>query len=335
MAPEEDSQSTTPASVAAEPEVDGDAVIATFRTRAVCKLADMLVAFLAAAFLLESLAAVTPLGAYDMRAAAAALTVVYFAACWSSRLGATPIQYLFNLMLVDHAGRVLRPGRALGRAVASVAMTLGVFLIFGLERDAVWQIPGVLAFAGLFTAALTPRRQAVHDLALGTYVVNRRAARSAAGRARFERIAAGEAVRAGRFRQRIGDFIADTFVICVPMFFMWVAIDASVTRNHYASIAYALNETTALKTAIAEHYAQFQTLPTAHEQLGVPVRTRFPDGGWYDLDRRGRIEIRFEKKRHLRDGALILEPVVGADGLTWVCRGEGIVPRYLPSSCRN
>jgi hypothetical protein len=76
--------------------------------------------------------------------------------------------------------------------------------------------------------------------------------------------------------------------------------------------------------------------PSSEADIGRPLRHNYPAGGYYRLEEDGVIRIQFEIRPELKDGSILIEPVVDDGEVTWQCRTVGDVEkRYVPGSCRN
>ena len=104
-----------------------------------------------------------------------------------------------------------------------------------------------------------------------------------------------------------------------------------ITRTYYA-----YNETQRLRDAVAMHYEVTSSWPTSEEDVGLPTRVSYPDGGYYELEADGVIRIHFEVLPELKRGTIVLTPVAEGEDVRWKCRQDGtIVQNYLPTQCRG
>ena len=126
-------------------------------------------------------------------------------------------------------------------------------------------------------------------------------------------------------------------VFGIPLLIAMVVIPIHKDRDLQARIAYAWQETGALRQAVEDFHTEHRALPADARALGaVGHRTDYPDGGYYLLESNGRVRIRFTVKPELVNGAVVLTPKIKNDKLQWVCTSEGeFEQRYLPRSCRE
>jgi hypothetical protein len=130
--------------------------------------------------------------------------------------------------------------------------------------------------------------------------------------------------------------IGDAIGLAVPVFVLFNVALMMHDRDLIYRTNYAYWETANLKTAVAAYYDAFGDWPGPGSDLGVPSRSDYPDGGYYELEDDGVIRIYFEVLPDLVKGTIVSSPVTGADGVTWKCRAEGEIARsHLPAECRD
>lgn len=206
-------------------------------------------------------------------------------------LQATPGKRMVGLRLCDGAGKRIGVLRAVVRLVAFVP-SIG------------------LAFAGFLLAAFTPRRQALHDLVAGTFVVNRGAT--------SEQIA--QVPAPVPMSTRIG-LVVGLGLFAFAAHSLWVALDG---RNRHDEAIELMTATYPYKAAVEKALRSGAPMPAP---AALPRQARAmsarPDG-----------TIVIEVSDNLAPGARItLRPEAVPNGeYLWTCRAEGI--RYVPVACR-
>ena len=313
-------------------EINPDRFFANLVERVSCALIDIVVVIL----LVDYLNARLPESLQsDLVRAAAGL--LYFAGFWSSSLKATPAQLLFRLRVVDLGGNAVAFGKAALRALLVVGIFAGCVAIVGAPRNELMYVFSFLATSLLLMAAITPRRQAAHDLLAGSIVVRSRALTDP----RFQSILDGLSERIASQPKwfkwiRWGDLIQTTILIGGGAFFIYTTAAISYSRELRARTAYAIFEVTSLKPVVHSFYLEHERLPQTSAELDLARRNNYPDGGYYEMDADGRFNIHFEKLPELVRGTITLTPVVTDGDIEWRCESHGEwVPGHLPSMCRN
>lgn len=291
--------------------------------------------------LIVSNMAATQIGAWSrvspdtIRALTLFLLPAYFALSWSSPLRATPTQLLFGMRIVDVRGNGLSLGKAILRAVVLMVI-IGASLSWYDILNRTWI--GVIAAAGCaaaLLAALTPNRQALHDLAVGSIVVNKRAIKSDADWRRVEEIASQNTPAARRAkRPTILRMLTESFAMFAAVLVLINLIMMNHDRNLRAGVYYAISETEALRAAVAAFHRDEDRWPNPGDDLGIETRGDYPDGGYYELRTDGVVRISFTRSSELMRGNINLRPAIGDSAFE--CWMEGnIETRYLPSNCRG
>jgi len=274
---------------------------------------------------------------FDHLAVLFLLLTLYFAAFWASPMKATPAQFLFGMRVVALSGGKLPFGSALIRAAVVVAMYVSMASFFRDPGNAYLAILAIVGIALAFPAIVTPDRQGVHDMLAQSIVVNRTSLNSTEQRERLQRHTGNDdnATR-GQRRPGIGRMLTDSIVLTVLMVMIWNVSLVTTDRNMRARVAYAVQLTGALKAGVQAHYEAEQCWPGVQDELYVDKRGSYPDGGYFELEDDGVIRIRFEVRRELTDGSIVLEPRVSEDDFDWSCHAEGNIPnKYLPAACRS
>lgn len=296
---------------------------------------DIMLILIVGNFVATHFALWTGLPADDIRVLTLLLLPTYFALSWSSPLRATPTQLLFGMRVVDVHGNGLPPGRAIVRAVVLLAI-IGASLSWYdiLNRTWIALVAGAGCAAALL-AALTPNRQALHDLVVGSIVVNKRVIKSDADWQRVAEIASQNTPAARRAkRPTIFRMLTESVAMCAFVVVLINMIMVNHDRNLRAGVYYAISETEALRVALREFYLYEDRWPNPADDLGVERRGDYPDGGFYELGEDGVVRISFTRSSELMRGHINLRPAVSSSSFDCWMDGE-IKARYLPSNCRE
>ncbi len=121
----------------------------------------------------------------DHRPIILAVLLLYFSVFWSSRLLATPAQLLLGMRVVDEMGERLSSGRAIMRSTLLIGLMVAALTLFKGASNLYFVAIALAGYALLFLAALTPNRQAGHDLLAHSLVVNKIALKSREHRGRL------------------------------------------------------------------------------------------------------------------------------------------------------
>lgn len=279
------------------------------------------------------------MGVPDFYRPAAAITVVfaYFTASWASPMRATPVQFLFGMRVVDEVGARLSLGRAALRSFALLGLVVAALALYRAPSNASLVVLGLVGHTLLFLAVVTPNRQAAHDLLTHTIVVDRTALVSPERRGRLRaHVADKDPNTRSQRRPSISSIIGNVFVLLLPVFLLTTATQVANDKNMRSRIAYAVSETAALKRAVEAYQTETGRFPANDAELGVPSIGRYPDGGFYELEDKGIIRIRFEVRPELINGSIVLRLNPTEQPMTWRCRAEGdIGQNYMPAMCRN
>jgi uncharacterized RDD family membrane protein YckC len=319
------------------PNLNFNNLLVSFRNRMACTVSDVLVLLFVLGLAGDFLRATVFPAETNLRPLLVGLVVLYFALSWSSRLAATPIQWVWGLRVVGYDGHPLSFGKALVRSALVTGLVAAAFTSFRVLEEPLMATVAAVAFLMLFLAAITPYKQAAPDLLARSLVVYRRELKKPDVQAVIGDLSnAGRLVRRAGFWLRVDDLILDVLTLGFPIVMLTVALPVHHTKNLSGRVAYAMTQTQPLKIAVEEYYAEYERLPADAATLGTGERRNYPDGGFYALETHGAIRIRFEVKPKLRDGSLRLTPEIVDERVVWTCRYEGdIEPRILPSSCRD
>ncbi len=265
------------------------------------------------------------------------LGLLYFSMSWASQLRATPVQWLLRIRVVDKSGERLPGFHAAVRAALFVSGTIGVWTLRKVPESP-WFLLVVAPSLGMFCAALfTANRQGLHDILAHSVVVMARTIRSPEGRrALGERIARNADLPWSMKRPRLSRMVFPlvlVFVLALGVYNMTLVRHEMELR---ARISYAYQRTTSLRAALETSYRTSGTWGVSAEELGVPTRENFPDGGYYVLEDDAVIRIRFTVIPRLKRISLLVTPRWEGEALFWECSVEGeISGGTLPAHCRN
>lgn len=305
------------------PKVKAGRFFAEFAVRMVAFWIDLFVIAFVSQVIKDHVLVPVGLGTDGIGAVVPFVGFLYFVASWASPLRATPVQWLFRIRVVSPVGETLSPLRASLRAMALFGLFFATFLFLGALGSAFYGALALAGYAALFLAAVTPNRQAAHDLLAGSVVVNKAAVKS------FHEIDAQR-------RPTVLKMIIDGLIFAAPVIAMLFVADMQRQRDLVYRTNYALAATQDLKTAVSLYQAAEQRWPGNALQLGTATRGDYPDGGFYELEENGVIRISFEVKPELVSGTIVQTPRISEDGVTWECHQEGhISPSHLPSACRE
>jgi hypothetical protein len=250
------------------------------------------------------------------------------------------VQFLAGMRVVDDAGGRLTAARA---ALRGIVLVLLMFLTMTLPGYPDWPLSLALWAAGLalvFLAALTPNRQAFHDLLAHSIVVNRRALHDPDLRRQLLQHLADsgtESRRAGR--PDAWSIAVNLVVLCFPAAMLVAVSNVQYDKEMSYRTHYAIRETAELKRAVEDYHRAngcWPAVDVAAAELGAALRHDYPDGGYCELEDDGRIRIRFERTRALKKGSIVLVPAATGAGYAWSCRQEGaIAQNHLPEMCRD
>jgi type IV pilus assembly protein PilA len=117
-----------------------------------------------------------------------------------------------------------------------------------------------------------------------------------------------------------------------------ISIPAYQSYTVRAQVTEGLNLADAMKTSVAEYYAQTGQLPNSNKETGLPVA---PISGKYAksvaVQGHGQIMIQFDPALQSIGGkTLMLSPLINAQGdIAWQCSSNDLADRYLPAACRS
>lgn len=264
--------------------------------------------------------------------------LLYFTFSWASPMHATPVQFLFNMRVVDKVGGKLTIARSAVRGIVLTGLVIAAYPLLTIQpKFPPVIVLSMMAYAFVFLAAVTPNRQAAHDLLASSLVVNKAALKlPELWKQLVEHVANNDpATRKQRRPSKLSIF-GNLLVLGLPVFVLITFATVANDMNIRSRIAYALSEAMHLKSAVEMYYEDYQRMPDPDEDLlGFKTRVNYPDGGYNQLEEGGEIRIRFEVKPELKNISILLSPILKEDKITWQCRTEGdINSGRLPASCR-
>ena len=260
--------------------------------------------------------------------------IAYFSLFWLSPLKATPAQWVLGIRVTDLNYQRLTPKASFIRSlilVIAVAL-LEISLVFSSSLY-VW-----LAFVPLsliFLAVFSPSGQSFHDYLSGSITINRKALDSEVILNELTEFL-DNTEHKGWLERRpaIWRLLINLFVVIGLTMITVVSVQIHKQKNLAARTHYAYQETQALQILIAEYYFMEGQLPIKADVLSHPIKTPYPDGGYFELLDNGQIKIQFEILPELKSGHLLLVPVVEKDSIVWRCEILGqFEARYAPRTC--
>ena len=188
-----------------------------------------------------------------------AVLLLYFSAFWSSPMKATPAQLLFGMRVVNKAGEGLDLRHAVVRSVSLTVLIAAAMALLVNPFNPYFVVVALVSYALLFLAALTPNRQAGHDLLAHSLVVNKIALESSECRSQlFEHVSDNDPVSSKQRRPSILSTVGNALVLGVTVFFILIAAMTPIDMKVRAQVTEAIGITSGYKTALAEYYAETQ-----------------------------------------------------------------------------
>ena len=322
---------TTPSNLDAKP------LFAEFRVRMAGVYLDLIIVTIIAGTVAVNVIEAIGLTVTDRRPIILAVFLLYFSVFWSSPMRATPAQLLFGMRVVDEMGERLSLGRAVVRGALLIGLFAAAMTIFGIPSTPYLGVVALVGYPLLFLAALTPNRQAGHDLLVHSLVVNKTALKSRERLAQLrEHVSDSDPVSRKQRRPSVKSIVENMIVLVIPVIVLLVFAQVDHGRKLSYRIGYAVGEVAMLKFAVEEYYAYYTRWPTKESELGIATRVNYPDGGYYELEDDGVIRIRFTVKPALKKGSIIVSPTVEEDRITWECHADGdFAKKYLIAECRE
>lgn len=155
-----------------------------------------------------------------------ALLLLYFAAFWTSRLRATPVQFLFGLRVVDEKGERMGLARATLRGLLIVGLICASLTVLAAPSKPYLGLVALVAYGLLLLGALTSKRQAAHDLLVRSLVVRAKALRRPEYRAYLAELAADTTRAFGReLKPSFMSLIEAVIVLGLPAYAQSIPIE--------------------------------------------------------------------------------------------------------------
>ncbi len=273
----------------------------------------------------------------NQQATALAVWLLYFSLFWSSPMQATPVQYLFGMRVVDEMGETLSLRRAILRSVILIGLSFAAMMVVGVPSTPYFGAVALVGYAFLFLAALTPNRQAGHDLLARTIVVNKIALNSPEHLTQLrEHVSGSDPVSRKQRRPSVLSIAGNLIVLGIPVFAIYSMYKIGYDRELQVRTGYALSAVFELQTAVEEFYAEYRRWPAIESALRADTKGHYPDGGYYELEDNGVIRIHFTVNPDLMKGSILLNPSLKGDDIVWECRSDGDISRvHLPKACRE
>ena len=273
--------------------------------------------------------------AVDHRPITLVVMFVYFVAFWISPMRATPGQFLLGMRVVSLQCNRLTPRDAALRGAALAALFAGITMsIATYSYLTVIALPACLL---ILLAAVTPNRQAGHDLLSGSLVVNRIALNSPEHNALLhQHLADRDPQTLSRRRPSIFSMFVNLAVMAAPIFLLITTAGVMKAKDLSYRTHYAMQEVHDLQMAVEDFHAKHRRLPQPGDALAVATTARYPAGGYYQLEQDAAIRIQFEIKPELKHGSILITPAVSGRRIDWHCRAQGDIKlRDLPRECRQ
>jgi uncharacterized RDD family membrane protein YckC len=311
-----------------------DQMLGSFTDRLIAFVIDLIVLLLAIAAIISSLHRI------DDRACPWVMLLLllgYFVGLTASPVRGTLGKLVQGLRVVDYDGNTLKPWRAVLRSSVLAALLFGAISVVQSATDPRPPDPSLFPLAIgsmllLFSAAVTPRRQALHDLLARSIVVRKDA---------LQRPDANECIRyvvgGGARRPSVFSILGNVLVVSLPAFLLFTTGPVYKDMNLRARVAYAVQETSNLRSLVEDYYTLEGSFPPNAVSLGVAAETPYPDGGYYRLEEEGAIRIGLTVLPSLKDGSMLLEPSTDNNGAVhWDCTVHGnLADKYVPADGCN
>jgi len=257
---------------------------------------------------------------------------LYFVGLISRRFNATLGMRLMKLRIIRLDGQNLEVWRAALHVVCKFATlyALIIMVVATVKSDNI--IVGVIGFVLLLILVFHPRRQALHNILLGTQVLygNSQLACHAENINNEKRY---DWHNWKSIAKAVGD-------LCLLIFFLGIlqiSTSAYHDRDLISRSYYALSRAQELQIPIEGFYNHYGHFPvSAEERAEIPV-IAFPAGGGARLDNDGEIRIWFDILPELKAGVICLIPEHEKDKgfIHWTCKSKGIENKWLPNLCRE
>ena len=254
-------------------EPDARKLFAEFGVRMAAVVIDVFVALLFMSIVIDPVLGDIGLTDTATQFTVLAILFLYFPAFWVSLLRATPVQFLFGLRVIDKTGEKLGFGRAVLRSIALITLIVTTLTLYKIAANPYFSIVALLGLAALFLAAITPDRQAAHDLLSGSIVVNKIVLKSAEHFDQLKEHLSDSAPDSGRQRRPpITSIFGNLFVLGVPTFLILFVSQTSTDLDMRQRTNYALEGVTYMQAAVEEAYEYYGRWPINEHELAAPMR---------------------------------------------------------------
>ncbi len=182
-------------------------------------------------------------------------------------------------------------------------------------------------FPLLLVVFFTRRRQGLHDLMLGTVVLDR----DSYDPAHFDYEQIQKSPRGGGALLVLG--IAAVVFVFFGGILAAIAIPAYQDYTMRAKIQGAITRSDPIKVAVTQHYSSSNE-PVQYADIGMSGPLALPgDQGLITVNASGVITIMLGMKP-LIGQSIRLTPTLSTDGIRWNCASDDVRKAYLPLSCR-
>jgi type IV pilus assembly protein PilA len=128
-------------------------------------------------------------------------------------------------------------------------------------------------------------------------------------------------------------------VVAIIAILAAIAIPAYQDYVIRAQVSEGVNLATGAKTAIWDFYADKGRLPPSNQSIGLAGSTSILGTYVSSVEViNGLIRVSYATSKansHLQSSNLVVSPIPGEGSILWVCKGDTIDPRYLPTVCRS
>jgi uncharacterized RDD family membrane protein YckC len=237
-----------------------------------------------------------------------AISWLYFALQESSAVQASLGKRAFGLKVVDERGQRIEFGRA-------------TFRFFGKI------LSGLILGIGFLMAGLTPRKQALHDIFAGTFVV-------------FRAANPGQPIPSARPRMPWYGWVLNAALLAYPVVVFALAFPAYGTYMLRVQVVEGVIAGDAAKTEVADFYSEKGRCPKSGAEVGFDessAGSRYVDS--VTIQPNCTVTVTFNSagpvRSALRGQQIDISGQPNPDGiLTWTCGGT-VAAALLPQSCHK
>lgn len=128
-------------------------------------------------------------------------------------------------------------------------------------------------------------------------------------------------------------------VVAIIAILAAIAIPAYQDYTIRAQVSEGINLSTGAKTAIWDFFADNGRLPKSNESAGLVGSTSIVGNfvSSVEITNDGAIRVSYATEKansHVRASNLVVSPITTQGSIVWVCRGDTMDSRYLPTVCR-